>query len=156
MCCRVTWKYKSGHQTFHYQDNSDTEIFISRKTLCLSLFHTIKIYIYNEIKVGCLGSHVLCNHHLTDTFTKQKCSQCSEPKWLDDHTLRVSCQKGPTRHAYAWQIGPFWQDTLDICNVFSYWLKPSSAIYRKQAQDSNPTNGCQVPWPIQQATGLDA
>ena len=23
---------------------------------------------------------------------------------------RVSCQKGPTRHAYAWQIGPFWQD----------------------------------------------
>ena len=28
--------------------------------------------------------------------------------------LRVSCQKGPTRHAYAWQIGPFWQDTLDM------------------------------------------
>ena len=27
----------------------------------------------------------------------------------------VSCQKGPTRHAYAWQIGPFWQDTLDRC-----------------------------------------
>ena len=26
--------------------------------------------------------------------------------------LMVSCQKGPTRHAYAWQIGPFWQDTL--------------------------------------------
>ena len=24
---------------------------------------------------------------------------------------RVSCQKGPTRHAYAWQIRPFWQDT---------------------------------------------
>ena len=29
----------------------------------------------------------------------------------------VSCQKGPTRHAYAWQIGPFWQDTLDIYNA---------------------------------------
>ena len=26
----------------------------------------------------------------------------------------VSCQKGPTRHAYAWQIGPFWQDTLHL------------------------------------------
>ena len=26
----------------------------------------------------------------------------------------VSCQKGPTRYAYGWQIGPFWQDTLDI------------------------------------------
>ena len=30
---------------------------------------------------------------------------------------RVSCQKGPTRHAYAWQIGPFWQDTLDILEI---------------------------------------
>ena len=26
----------------------------------------------------------------------------------------VSCQKGPTRHAYAWQIGPFLQDTLEL------------------------------------------
>ena len=26
----------------------------------------------------------------------------------------VSCQKGPTGHAYAWQIGPFWQDTIDM------------------------------------------
>ena len=26
---------------------------------------------------------------------------------------RVSCQKGPTSHAYTWQIGPFWQDTID-------------------------------------------
>ena len=31
-----------------------------------------------------------------------------------DHISMVSCQKGPTHHAYAWQIGPFWQDTLDI------------------------------------------
>ena len=23
-------------------------------------------------------------------------------------------KKGPTRHGYAWQIRPFWQDTLDI------------------------------------------
>ena len=29
----------------------------------------------------------------------------------------VSYQKGPTRHAYAWQIGPFWQDTLDIGTI---------------------------------------
>ena len=32
---------------------------------------------------------------------------------------RVSCQKGTTHHAYAWQIGPFWQDTLDICIYIS-------------------------------------
>ena len=30
------------------------------------------------------------------------------------HISMVSCQKGPTRHAYTWQIGPFWQDTLDM------------------------------------------
>ena len=27
---------------------------------------------------------------------------------------RVSCKKGPTRHAYASQIGSFWQDTHDM------------------------------------------
>ena len=26
----------------------------------------------------------------------------------------LSCQKGPAHHAYAWQIGPFWQDALNI------------------------------------------
>ena len=35
--------------------------------------------------------------------------------------LRVSCQKGPTRHAYAWQIGPFWQDTLEIWPWLTMW-----------------------------------
>ena len=34
----------------------------------------------------------------------------------------VSYQKGPTRHAYAWQIGPFWQDTLDIRNAFFQYI----------------------------------
>ena len=36
---------------------------------------------------------------------------------------RVSCQKGPTHHAYAWQIGPFWQDTLDMhrTTVWRVW-----------------------------------
>ena len=29
----------------------------------------------------------------------------------------LSCQKGPTRHAYAWQIGPFWQDALYLTHV---------------------------------------
>ena len=26
----------------------------------------------------------------------------------------VFYKKGPTRHAYAWQIGPFWQNTLEV------------------------------------------
>ena len=35
------------------------------------------------------------------------------------HMSMVSCQKGPTRHAYAWQIGPFWQDTL-MCGFINW------------------------------------
>ena len=27
--------------------------------------------------------------------------------------------KHPTRHAYTWQIGPFWQDTLDVRYILS-------------------------------------
>ena len=35
----------------------------------------------------------------------------------------VSCQKGPTRHAYAWQMGPFWHDTLDMwITLYIYML----------------------------------
>ena len=38
----------------------------------------------------------------------------------------VSCQKGPIRHAYTWQIGPFWQDILDYVTV-----RYSSGLSRK-------------------------
>ena len=30
---------------------------------------------------------------------------------LTSYLSMVSCQKGPTRHAYAWPIGLFWQDS---------------------------------------------
>ena len=33
----------------------------------------------------------------------------------------VSCQKVPTRHAYAWQIGPFWQDTLEKKEAMEFY-----------------------------------
>ena len=33
---------------------------------------------------------------------------------IGSNNSMVSCLKGPTRHAYAWQIGPFWQGTIDI------------------------------------------
>ena len=38
------------------------------------------------------------------------------------HISRVSCKKGPTCHAYAWQIGHFWQDTLDILDIDQFSL----------------------------------
>ena len=36
----------------------------------------------------------------------------------------VSCQKGPIRHAYAWQIGPFWQDTME----YIYTIYPINVL----------------------------
>ena len=32
----------------------------------------------------------------------------------DELNSVVSCQKGPTHHAYAWPLGSFWQDTLKL------------------------------------------
>ena len=40
--------------------------------------------------------------------------ECIRHIWYTPDTSMISCQKGPTRHAYAWQIGSFWQDTLDM------------------------------------------
>ena len=38
------------------------------------------------------------------------------------------------RHAYAWQIGPFWQDTLDLC----VWL----VIIMNATKDHSPYTYC--------------
>ena len=46
------------------------------------------------------------------------------------HKSRVSCQKGPTRHAKAWRVGPLWRNTqctIEMPRNASYgslrWLK---------------------------------
>ena len=54
------------------------------------------------------------------------------------HISMVSCQKGPTRHSYAWQIGPFWQDTLDLSPVYGSALSP---VY---SSDQQPRLLCQI------------
>ena len=42
----------------------------------------------------------------------------------------VSCQKGPIRHAYPWQIGPFWQDTIELYIGFSCNRRKLNKSYR--------------------------
>ena len=46
-------------------------------------------------------------------------SICHVPSYVAfiNQRSRVPRQKGPTRHAYAWQIGPFWQDTLEMRDI---------------------------------------
>ena len=53
-------------------------------------------------------SLTLILHCFTDMYAHRLYTQIS----------MVSCQKGPTRYAYAWQIGPFWQDTIDIMHMY--------------------------------------
>ena len=43
----------------------------------------------------------------------------------------VSCQKDPTRHAYAWQIGALWQDTLDIPSLNVYFVYADMHVFTK-------------------------
>ena len=46
----------------------------------------------------------------------------------------VSCQKGPTRYAYAWQIEPFWQDTRDNWMEYKDTLNPQNSNYSSLQQ----------------------
>ena len=47
----------------------------------------------------------------------------------------VSCQIGPICHALTWRVGPFLQDTIDICDAISYQKNAqatNSDIYLKR------------------------
>ena len=56
----------------------------------------------------------------------------------------VSCQKGPTRHAYAWHIGPFWQDAFDMYNVFMI-IKSSLQVFdTHQTQFTTGHSPCRI------------
>ena len=54
---------------------------------------------------------------------------------MSTRTRRVSCQKGPTRHSYAWQIGPFWQDILELLNEHTYPVPTPSYVMAQQVRD---------------------
>ena len=88
----------------------------------------------------------------TNLTEKQQRYLRKPPKWREGNTFSlfhdldncychycelyismVSCQKGPTRHAHAWQIRPFWQDTLDI------WDTCSTAFRLKSPKSSHVT-----------------
>ena len=60
--------------------------------------------------------HAARNHNQTQTVTNVRTHVVMYSNI--SRTLSVGvcvfCQKGPICHAWAWRIGPFWQDTLDI------------------------------------------
>ena len=61
------------------------------------------------------NAHDLANKiNWVDTRPGHNASANGLPYILISNSM-VSCRKGPTRHAYAWRIRPFWQDTLAMC-----------------------------------------
>ena len=72
----------------------------------------------NVILDDVFSSNKLVNNHGMELCTKYEhnCVNSAVPvnSLAPSRISRVSCQKGPVRHANAWPIGPFWQDTLDI------------------------------------------
>ena len=75
---------------------------------CQAVIYAIK----HNIEYSTAVSKVRHSSYLN--FQKTFHSSPSQVRFQVLWKLRVSCQKGPTRHAYAWQIGPFWQDTLEV------------------------------------------
>ena len=84
---------------------------------CWILYLSIHLWWYYTISVSPL--YAVLSHVFVDrctAFFKLHCFVHIDgilPKGLS----MVSCQKGPIRHASALQIGPFWQDTLDISHT---------------------------------------
>ena len=87
------------------------------------------IYTYKIITTSTSGHWIKC---IIATFPQHILSH-------NESISRVSCKKGPTHHAYAWQIGPYWQDTLDLCSTlqvlishfhprFLYWQSHESSL----------------------------
>ena len=69
---------------------------------------------------------------------------------------RVSCQKGPTRHAYAWLIGPFWQDTFELYKwpyrypnkwVFTDIFIPNVVFFSNKSIINKNHSPCNSWWP---------
>ena len=58
----------------------------------------------------------------------------------------VSCQQGPTRNAYAWQIGPFWQDIIELLGLLhkKVTVKDFSKIGHYQTTTTKRKNLCML------------
>ena len=65
-----------------------------------------------------------CQNYYHIIFTLKQCPGIMQCLWVefkcnklcfhDINISRVPAKMAHTRHAYAWQIGHFWQDTFDI------------------------------------------
>ena len=66
--------------------------------------------------------------HTHDMWNVQYCGGYHMTVYSLYQQMRVSCEKGPTRHAYTWQIGPFWagypQNVWALSNIRGAFQEP--------------------------------
>ena len=74
----------------------------------------------NQLFKNQTSNHVLHNTMSAPLIWNNHSSQYTMHLKTSNLISMVSCQKGPTCHAYAWQIGPFWQDTLDFITLLMH------------------------------------
>ena len=75
-------------------------------------------FIIIEVKHRLVASYMEKNPQIINRFFYSICTAilCE----YGGYKSSVSCKKGPTCHVKAWRVGPFWQDTIDMCMGFFF------------------------------------
>ena len=94
-----------------------------------SSYCCLAVSYWHGIEYSWVGGVLLAHRSYFGFTHKKNKKKHSSPSQASS---RVSCQKGPTRHAYAWRVGPFWRDTLELWDVccgylgtnwpYNYWI----------------------------------
>ena len=95
--------YMSGLPSTPFTTEAGIRLQRTRETTASLVDQTGTTTTENGICADALETHATGGHNRT-----------SEAHRVPAQISMVSCQKSPARHAYAWQIGHIWQDTLDI------------------------------------------
>ena len=97
-----------------------TVLFCIKKGSLILMIRTPHIYI---TLLGCDITYIEAENQGCVIFVENR--QSGDGVYTRYHISRVSCQKGSICHAYAWRVGPFWQETLDI-SYFTWIHNPIS------------------------------
>ena len=105
--CGRVWKYLCS-RTYNLPNNwTLTVVHVTWKLITEDVASVWKLCLQYPHYVHNLFCSFLVYMHLTEYI--------SHRIHIIIHISMVSCQKGPIRHAYAWQIEPFWQGPYPPC-----------------------------------------
>ena len=110
-------------QNIWWQTNQDKWLFVTNwiNKNNASLCEKVKLY------TGLIIVHMFLKE---DVHMAEDITHTQQQQQQQQYISRVSCQKGPICLAWAWRVGPFWQDTVDmIKSMLSFKLRCCTAGY---------------------------